>query len=550
MDLFIYFLKSSLLILAFFLLYYFLLHKDTYHVLKRNYLILGLLISIALPFITFTQTVEIDNSNITQLQYKQSASNSVPLSDQSEVITPDWGNIFLYTYISVVVSLLLYYSYKYLKLYRLISQTDYINYKHSKIHVVEEYVAPFSFLNHVVISKKDYYSDDSKMIITHEQEHIKQYHYIDIMFMNLFCIMFWFNPIIWLYKTIAVQNLEHLVDEQCINQLDNKANYQYLLVNASLTSSNYPLIKTNIFQPSIKQRIMMMNKPQTKRRNFLKSLLILPILALFFMSFQKQVAYKEVNTGNDQLITSAKDSLKKNEVLIVKITQDADMEYLTSIKEVMHKKYQINVKYLDVVFKDSQLVSLNLEVDSNDGFKASAGFKNTVLPGLYFYRDYSEDSKKPFGIGSLPLPTEIASGKNDSTNINTRIVFSPSTKKGDKANTANQTNYNLKANLASKENSLYSKIKRIRKFQINGKTYKKADITNKTIILKEYEFINDKKMIIKGDIIEKEEFKTYLKNEIIKPKDKDNSTHQLLSFDKDKEPRLMTIEGSSISKKE
>lgn len=57
-------------------------------------------------------------------------------------------------------------------------------------------------------------------------------------------------------------------------------------------------------------------------------------------------------------------------------------------------------------------------------------------------------------------------------------------------------------------------------------------------------------MIIKGDIIEKEEFKTYLKNEIIKPKDKDNSTHQLLSFDKDKEPRLMTIEGSSISKKE
>jgi hypothetical protein len=195
-------------------------------------------------------------------------------------------------------------------------------------------------------------------------------------------------------------------------------------------------------------------------------------------------------------------------------------------------------------------VSLNLEVDSNDGFKGSAGFKNTVLPGLYFYRDYSEDSKKPFGIGSLPLPTEIASGKNDSTNINSRIVFSPSTKKGDKANTANQTNYNLKANLASKENALYSKIKRIRKFQINGKTYKKADITNKTIILKEFEFINDNKMIIKGDIIEKEEFKTYLKNEIIKPKDEDNSTHQLLSFDKDKEPRLMTIEGSPISKKE
>ena len=546
MDLFLYLLKSSFLILVFFLLYYFLLRKDTYHVLKRNYLILGLLISVTLPLITFTQTVEIDNSNITQLQHKQSASNSVPLSDQSEVITPDWENVFLYAYLFVVVSLLLYYSYKYLKLYRLISQTDYINYKHTKIHVVEESVAPFSFLNHVVISKKDYNSDDSKMIITHEQEHIKQYHYIDIMFMNLFCIMFWFNPIIWLYKKIAVQNLEHLVDEQCINQLDNKANYQYLLVNASLTSSNYPLIKTNIFQPSIKQRIMMMNKPQTKRRNFLKSLLILPILALFFMSFQKQVAYKEINTGNDQLITSAKDSLKKNEMLIVKITQDADMEYLTSIKEVMHKKYQINLKYLDVVFKDSQLVSLNLEVDSNDGFKGSAGFKNTVLPGLYFYRDYSEDSKKPFGIGSLPLPTEIASNKNK----NKRVLITPSIKNKDKADSENQINYNSTTKFNSKDITFNKKIKSIRHFNVNGKTYKKADMSDKTIVLKEYEFISNKKMKVKGEVLEKGEFKTYLEKYMPDSENKPINDLQMILFIGNKEPILMSMKDMSITKKE
>lgn len=550
MDLFLYLLKSSLLILVFFLLYYFSLRKDTYHELKRNYLILGLLISVTLPLITFTQTVEINHSNNTQLQYKEASNNSTPLSDRSEVLKLDWENVFLYTYFLVAGSLLLFFTYKYLKLYRLISQTDHFTYKQTKVHVIDESVDPFSFINHIVISKKDYQSGDSKMIITHELEHIKQYHYIDILLMNLFCIMFWFNPIIWLYKKIAVQNLEHQVDEHCIDHLDNKTNYQYLLVNASLPTSDYPLIKTNIFQPSIKQRIMMMNKPQTKRHNFLKTLLILPILALFFMSFQKQVAYKEINTGKEQRNAIAKDSLKKNEMLIVKITQDADMEYLTSIKEVMLEQYQINVRYLDVVFKDSQLVSLNLEVDSNDGFKGSAGFSNAVIKGLYFYRDYSEDSKNPFGIGSLPLPTDIASGKNDNININTRIVFSPSTKKGDKANTASQTNYNLKANLASKENSLYSKIKRIRKFQINGKTYKKADITNKTIILKEYEFINDKKMIIKGDLIEKEEFKTYLKNEIIKSKDEDNSTYQLISFNKGKEPILMSMKDMSITKKE
>jgi beta-lactamase regulating signal transducer with metallopeptidase domain len=546
MDLFLYLLKSSLLILAFFLLYYLLLRKDTYHVLKRNYLILGLLISVTLPLITFTQTVEIDNSNITQLQYKQAASNSAPLSDQSEVLRLDWENVFLYTYFLVAGSLLLYYSYKYLKLYRLISQTDHITYKQTKVHIIDESVDPFSFFNRIVISKKDYRSGDSKMIITHELEHIKQYHYIDIILMNLFCIMFWFNPIIWLYKKIAVQNLEHQVDEQCINQLDNKANYQYLLVNASLTSSNYPLIKTNIFQPSIKQRIMMMNKPQTKRRNFLKSLLILPILALFFMSFQKQVAYKEINTGNDQLITSAKDSLKKNEMLIVKITQDADMEYLTSIQQVMDKKYQINVKYLDVVFKDSQLVSLNLEVDSNDGFKGSAGFKNTVLPGLYFYRDYSEDSKKPFGIGSLPLPTEIASNKNK----NKRVLITPSIKNKDKADSENQINYNSTTKFNSKDITFNKKIKSIRHFNVNGKTYKKADMSDKTIVLKEYEFISDKKMKVKGEVLEKGEFKTYLEKYMPDSENKPINDLQMILFIGNKEPILMSMKDMLITKKE
>lgn len=546
MDLFLYLLKSSLLILAFFLLYYLLLRKDTYHVLKRNYLILGLLISVTLPLITFTQTVEIDNSNITQLQYKQAASNSAPLSDQSEVLRLDWENVFLYTYFLVAGSLLLFFTYKYLKLYRLISQTDHITYKQTKVHIIDESVDPFSFFNRIVISKKDYQSDDSKMIITHELEHIKQYHYIDIILMNLFCIMFWFNPIIWLYKKIAVQNLEHQVDEHCIDQLDNKTNYQYLLVNASLPTSDYPLIKTNIFQPSIKQRIMMMNKPQTKRLNFLKTLLILPILALFFMSFQKQVAYKEINTENDQFITSAKDSLKKNEMLIVKITQDADMEYLTSIKEVMLKKYQINLKYLDVIFKDSQLVSLNLEVDSNDGFKGSAGFKNTVLPGLYFYRDYSEDSKKPFGIGSLPLPTEIASNKNK----NNRILISPSIKNKDKADSGNQINYNSTIKFSSKDINFNKKVKSIKRFIVNGTTYKKADMSDKTIVLKEYEFISDKKMKVKGEVLEKGEFKTYLEKYMPDSENKPINDLQMILFIGNKEPILMSMKDMLITKKE
>ena len=132
------------------------------------------------------------------------------------------------------------------------------------------------------------------MILTHEIQHIKKSHYIDIMLMNLFCVAFWFHPIIWLYKKLAIQNLEHQADDYSLTKIDEKIKYQYLLVNSSLQKTDFQPIASNIFQPSIKQRIMMINKKNTRNIYALKSLILLPVLAFLVMSFQTKVNYKQI----------------------------------------------------------------------------------------------------------------------------------------------------------------------------------------------------------------------------------------------------------------
>ncbi len=41
---------------------------------------------------------------------------------------------------------------------------------------------------------------DKELIMKHEMLHGKRYHSIDMLFATLLCIVFWFNPVVWIYR--------------------------------------------------------------------------------------------------------------------------------------------------------------------------------------------------------------------------------------------------------------------------------------------------------------------------------------------------------------
>lgn len=65
----------------------------------------------------------------------------------------------------------------------------------------------FSFLRYIVLPQ-GIKEVDKNVILAHEETHIRQWHCVDLVLGDIFCIIQWFNPIAWLYKRDLVENHE------------------------------------------------------------------------------------------------------------------------------------------------------------------------------------------------------------------------------------------------------------------------------------------------------------------------------------------------------
>ena len=73
--------------------------------------------------------------------------------------------------------------------------------------ITSKNISPFSFFNFIVYNPKLFNESELQQIITHEKVHINERHSIDILLSQISCVIFWFNPLIWLYNKDLKQNL-------------------------------------------------------------------------------------------------------------------------------------------------------------------------------------------------------------------------------------------------------------------------------------------------------------------------------------------------------
>jgi beta-lactamase regulating signal transducer with metallopeptidase domain len=129
-----------------------------------------------------------------------------------------------------------------------------------------------------------------EQIITHEKVHVDQHHSIDILLTQLTCITLWFNPFIWLYNKNLKQNLEFIADKNAQSKVTCKKSYQTTLLKTSMPS--HQIVLSNHFYNSlIKKRIVMLHKSKSKKINLIKYAFIIPLLAIFLMSFNTKEVY-------------------------------------------------------------------------------------------------------------------------------------------------------------------------------------------------------------------------------------------------------------------
>lgn len=315
-------LKSGLVLGLFYTIYGLLLKKETHFQWYRVFLIIGILLSFGLPFLMFTKKVYLAITETEQVN---------PLIKpiiNSGVNTIDWLFFIGIIYFLGLLIMSTRFIHQCYSLYKIISKSAVEVFENQQYLDTSVRCTPFSFFNYIIINKKQHSKKELSMMLTHENVHSSQYHSLDILLSNLLLIVQWWNPMAWLYKKSMEENLEFIADTETIKKISCPKTYQYTLVK-NTTTTVQPALATHFYQSLIKKRIIMLNKSASNSINRWKTILVLPLLALFLWSFnvREELNYVPTESTNPRLkittkqhsdlktlltATKKSDTLKKN----------------------------------------------------------------------------------------------------------------------------------------------------------------------------------------------------------------------------------------------
>ncbi|WP_420400449.1 M56 family metallopeptidase [Flagellimonas sp.] len=235
----------------------------------------------------------------------------------------------------------------------------------------KQQVSPFSFFRYLFYHKGKFNPLELQSVIEHEKVHAREFHSVDILLMELILAFLWFNPFIWFYRNSLKQNLEFLADAQsCGNGMEKKA-YQYLMLKHAI-GSNDLFIVNSFYNSLIKKRIVMLNQSQSKNTNMLKMGLIIPALALFFVSFNTKT--KIVYSPDNPQISSPQIDNNSIKLTIDKDTSDEELE---KIKKNLIQD-GIDFSYTVVRNDEKEIVDITLHLSgkASDGEKFSGNYNS------------------------------------------------------------------------------------------------------------------------------------------------------------------------------
>ncbi|UZO79941.1 M56 family metallopeptidase [Aquimarina sp. ERC-38] len=302
-----YLLQVFVLQSLFLLTYDLLLKKETFFNQNRLYLVSTLIASFFLPFIQF----DFVSDRVSQ-EYLISLP-AVILSDSVNYVVPlpelllsfkgvnrldiPYGTIIYYLWITGVglQSVLLFKKFTSLNYLRRNNKITIVD--KNKIVCLSHSNTAFSFLTTIYIG--DQIEDEQRnTILLHEKAHIKEFHFIDLLLLELCKIVGWFNPLFYVYQSRLRALHEFIADAYVVKQINKKEYYQDLFSQVFKTT-HISFINQFFSHSLIKKRIVMLQKSKSKRIFQLKYLSVIPLLVgiIFYSSCTKDVSEHDITSS-------------------------------------------------------------------------------------------------------------------------------------------------------------------------------------------------------------------------------------------------------------
>ena len=335
---FVYILKTSVCLAVFYLFYRLLLSKETFHRFNRLALLGVLLLSCLVPLIEVTTREASEMSQpFIALEDMLLMAETAPVME--EVSTPfPWRALLLLVYLLGILFFLgrhLWSLGRMLRLFRASRKESLEDGITLFVHDEKE-VAPFSWMNSIVISKYDL-EENGDAILTHERAHVRNHHSWDLLLAEG-CIFFqWFNPAAWLLKQELQTVHEYEADEWVIeNGIDAKT-YQLLIIKKAVGARLYS-IANSFNHSSLKKRITMMIKKKSNPWARLKYVYVLPLAAVAVAAFARPEVSNELAEISNVKVNDLTSIVKAREVKSVENSLDEKFKLSGQVMEYESKK--------------------------------------------------------------------------------------------------------------------------------------------------------------------------------------------------------------------
>jgi beta-lactamase regulating signal transducer with metallopeptidase domain len=336
--------KSSLSLLFLYGLYWFLLRKEKFFIFNRYFLIISIVFSLVVPNITLPinlkmrqnlgKIISTANYGNPKVAFAQNilTNNIYQPQDIKQASGISISNILLVIYISGVILLLFRFLKNIFAILYQVKSSEKANYQGYRIILSESQTNPHCFYNTIFVNKQDYIEDKIDIdLLNHELEHIKQLHTLDILFIELIKSLYWFNPILLLYRKAISVNHEYLADQGVVLNQSDIISYTNKLLSSLVCKKSSPL--TSGFNHSlIKKRVLMITKSSSKSAlPRVKIIIALCLILLYFIVLSCKYSTNK----------SAR-SMEQDSLTFVSISGHGNQEKSDSIMEYIERNTSIN----------------------------------------------------------------------------------------------------------------------------------------------------------------------------------------------------------------
>lgn len=430
-----YFIAMFLIQLLFLLLYDFVLKKETFFRWNRGYLLTTTLLSLLLPLIEISSfETQIPEPLVVQLPEIILTAEAEPAK---AIVSPNlqmfstssygiwqsitWVGWLLIVGMCVNVFLLLW------KFYRLhLIGTNAAQRWDGAVLVcrIPNSSQLFSFWNRLYVG--DNISTEAYAhLVKHEMVHIRQRHSLDMLFFELLRVLFWFNPLVYIYQN-RMRELHEFLADAVVEKQEMKKHFQ-LLLSSFFGVEKLSFVHTFYNNNLIKKRIAMLKKQKSKPNQLWKYLTVIPtiFLVLFLNACEQEMESKEQHDTTVALQEKYPDTSFEYDTYgnLQLIRLSSDSEDFKARNDLDELAAQNNLtKFITFGVGTKSAVFILVEYEKPSTKKNLNAYKKLEDKNVYFRTDIPKIKTKDGVVVSIEKEEVVGSNKNSSVGVPFAVI--------------------------------------------------------------------------------------------------------------------------------